>query len=248
MRVINREGSYTMQRIVCCALLATLAAAQNGSHNPRKGAKDLFLDASSTALVYVPPPPATKAKARQPPQKLPGRFGIHYRIELLKDDGEIVPVPATRPFRASERIRLQVTSNVTGRLTILQQINDGPFQPLFPGASTRPEESAVRAHAPVLIPRRGFRFDNNPGSITLAVRVDPETLYLPVAAGDSDSGAGERVVPPPPPLEETQLLAQRGSKGLVLEEDGADNYCVQPVQQDEPVRALVTTIKLQHVR
>ena len=82
--------------------------------------------------------------------------------------------------------------------------------------------------------------------ITLLVRVDPSPQLLP--ASSAEGQPSHSVMPGPPSMDETRTLARNGSKGLVLEEDGAEAYCSQTIQQDEPVKALIATIKLQHLR
>jgi hypothetical protein len=221
-----------MRFIVWLTMVAFAASAQT---QRRTGAKDIFIDPSAGSVVYTP---RKDAKIPNPTAEGagPSSMGIRYRIELLTTEGEIRPVSAARAFHTDERIRLQLESNLAGRLIIWQQLNGGPPEQLFPSRK-RAADMWIEAYTPVLIPARGFKFDDKPGLITLTVRVDPGR------AGAESQEVAHAV----PPIEETQRMAEEGSRSLVFEEDGHDVY-LATTDQGQTRRGVIAVIKLRHVR
>lgn len=152
------------------------------------GAKDAFIDAS-TGVVIAPrrtlcdvvsrcnSAPAAAPKSKQPQVSLPAVTGVRFSIELLKPSGGSLFVASDHPFRSGDRIRLHVTSNVNGRLTVFQSQDDAPFEQLFPDPAQSRAGHPVTSMSTVVLPnlKGDFEFDPKPGKlrVRLALLADP---------------------------------------------------------------------------
>lgn len=250
-------------RIPMAALCTVTVLAQTPAKTQGR-AKDAFLDTSSTVVVYVPKArarpsrptsgPPVPANGRAPREaeiavSAPKNVGVRYHIELLAANGEITRVPSTRAFASGEKIRLQVTSNVGGRLTVLQSVNGSAPQQLFPGPKTAPDDSIIRARTPILIPSGGFRFAPPASTIELTLRLDPEvhrTEKPASAVAVAHEATPDLIIADVPLVEDTVSRKSIGAKSLLLEEDGPETTVVQPVSNR--LEPLVTTIQLKQVR
>lgn len=176
--------------------------------------------------------------------------GAKYWIQLRKADGTIERVTAEREFHSGERIRLHLTSNVSGHLVIMQKENSGPYELLYP---TRPggKNQVLKGHEEVF-PSDGtwFRFDNNPGQVKLLVMITPESQsngpQAPPAQPDlRDASDTEEVASAM--VKRSEDLA--GGKGLVQETaEGEDlaTYVVLNPTQEAPAAPVAFEIAIRH--
>src|SRR5690348_9502731 len=121
-------------------LLLALAAAGAGD-DAMPGAKKLFYEPVSDALLKDPKPAATGGKKpiKPAPPVGGGRLdlaktatGVHCEIELQTPDGKMKMVPASTVFHTGDRFRLHVQSNVDGKLVVMWNQEKGPYHLLFP--------------------------------------------------------------------------------------------------------------------
>lgn len=182
-----------------------------------------------------------------------------YWVELLGPNGQVLRVNSSRMFKSGERIRLHVTSNVPGRLTIMQSQDSEPFSPLFPAASAADNRVEPLRETVIPGPKAWMRFDKRPGQIRLLMLLDsdaPRELMARAAPIPQQPAAS---TPPAshPHANELERLAEslRGSKALVVETDespgaAADYVVLKPASATaSPAAAqkLAVEVRLQHV-
>ncbi len=231
------------------AIFAESAAAQTG-------AKALFLDPTSGSGVAPVKPASSSAKksteARKSvePTPLAVNAGLMYYIERQGPDGRVDRVNPTTIFHSGDKIRLQLKSNVAGRLVIAQRNADGSSGVLFPDSRVNGGDNRIQANTVAALPSWGawFKFDNNQGEERLLVMLTPE---------GSNVQPGAMPAEPMRPWDEKRtqdvtLLAQaqRGSKALVIEvddsKDSAATYVVQPAGKVVSQGVITAEIVLVH--
>ena len=151
--------------------------------------------------------------------------GLMYYVELIQPNGATSRVDVSRGFRSGERIRLHFQSNVNGRLVIMQQVDDGPVQPLYPDSRVNGGDNQIRAGVDTVIPQGNawMRFDDNPGWIKLMVFLTTDSWYDALRPQLADFSTGsrdnQRII-------DAQFArAASRSRSLILE---VDNTGVQP--------------------
>jgi hypothetical protein len=186
--------------VICSTVFPYLAQAQ-------AGAKAAFIDRSSDVVVMrvSTQPVSGNQKKTAAPQKLyvPAVTGLMYWIEMRDEKNQLVRVNANRQFKTGERIRLHVTSNVNGALTILQGLNSEPPELLFPPAVGG--DNRVEAYKEKIFPSETgfFRFNSKAGNIRLLLMV--QATGVP----ESETPASRPTAPARPTTEVTKAPAQR---------------------------------------
>jgi hypothetical protein len=264
-----------IERVVLAAIVALPCLAQE------EGAKSLFRDASSGVVLHTPggskpggaprpsPGPRTAPRpgpaAEVQPVSLPAVTGLMYWIELRTESGQLLRVNANRQFKTGERIRLHVTSNVDGELTIMQSQNNGPLEMLFPASAG--QDNRVRRYEEKVFPSETgfFRFNAQTGNIRLLLMVRaegaPETLVAsrgPARPADRPaSSSGPRERPQAKPgggpysQDEAEFLAQiarsTGSKKLEIDDSPAEaaTYVVVDARKNREVTPGVLAVEVQ---
>ncbi len=215
-----------------------------------RGSKDLFFAPDEPSGM-----PAAGASAAG------GTMGVAYWIELTGPSGSPQRVTTDYVFRSGDRIRLIITSNRNGYLSLLNIGSSGRSRYLFPSAQTQPNANFIQANAPIVIPPRGaIRFDDTPGEELLLLMLSPQPMQT------AGGGPGVPSLPPqagypalPPaqgpsgysPEQTTQVLAAasaKGAKDLVVETEttGATpaTYAVAPLSSlDDGMITLKITLK-----
>lgn len=159
--------------------------------------------------------------------------GLKCRIELLESTGGARWVRPDRPFYSGDRIRIHVESNIDGRLSILQQQDNGVPQLLFPDKSTRGGDDVVEAGRDTMI---SLEFDESPGRVRLMVLL---MSNLPIGSTGSDP----RVL-----MAHAEKIAR--SKGLRIDVDSSGSepakFAVKPASNTDQSRAVATELLLVH--
>ncbi|MBL8291078.1 MAG: DUF4384 domain-containing protein [Bryobacterales bacterium] len=247
-----------MYRLLIPALVAIPCLAQE-----QAGAKALFHDPTSGVAIQSSRTPAPGGPRRAPqaaakPAAPGAASGLMYWVELLGANGQVLRVNSSRMFKSGERIRLHVTSNVPGRLTIMQSQDAEPYSALFPTASAGDNRVEPMRETVIPGPKAWMRFDKRPGQIRLLMLLDadqPKELMAraapipqqpaPAAPAASHAHANE-----------LERLAEslRGSKALVVETDespgaAADYVVLKPAAAASPAggQKLAVEVRLQHV-
>lgn len=229
--------------VVCGAAVLTLTTwAQSEA---QKGAKALFLD-TQTGRVVMPTVARSGADARNSAARVPAITGLMYYLELLTPNGELIRVNSNRTFHSGETVRLHVSSNIDGWLTILQSENGGKFEKLFPTASLPPSVSNIKKGVDTVLPGAGgwFKFDERPGEIRLLMMLTAEPVAAPVRLASAVDQTAESML-------STEKL-QRGSKALLVEtgdspQEGYEVRVVNSAQDRKvPPGQIVVELKLQH--
>jgi hypothetical protein len=194
------------------------------------GAKALFFTGHGTSEMVsqgesvtpsaqaTAPRPATPqvapAAQNRPQDNKSGYMGVSYWIEVTGRDGARQRVTADRVFRSGERIKLFITTNRDGYLSLLNIGSSGRSRLLYPHAQTQPNENVVQANAQFEVPQGGaIRFDDTPGEETLLLMLSPQPMrdLMPGAGGGAQAyqahppsapgyaaPAGLPPMPPPP--------------------------------------------------
>jgi hypothetical protein len=154
-------------------------------------------------------------------------MGVKYWVELIDTKGVRRQVTTEHVFRAGDRIKLHMSSNRDGYLTLVNLGSTGRTTVLFP---TGGANNFVKAGADYAVPPSGYlRFDNNPGQETLILTFSPE--------------AGT-------PTAQAALTMARGSKDLLIEVDGSSaqpaTYAVAPARAGTGPGTVALQIKLNH--
>ena len=222
---------------------------------PAKGAKALFLDPTSGAAIAStsgqPSARPRTVKAKKEGESSPDvNAGLMYYVERQRPDGQFERVNPTVTFRSGDKIRIQLKSNVNGRLVIAQRDSDGGSGVLFPDPRVEGGNNRIRAGQLTALPSATswFKFDEHPGDEHLLVMLTPD--------GNQAAPGAFPEVPPKQwdshRTEQVSLLAQaqKGSKALVIEVDEAKEapatYVVQPAGQKVSQGVITTEIVLQH--
>jgi hypothetical protein len=230
--------------------MMVIAAAGQAAEVSLPGAKQIFgMDPTSGAQIKDGPKKGTRP-SNQPAAELKsavkGATGLQYWIELQTPGGP-ARVPSNYVFHTGDRIRLHITSNVDGKLVVMQSQDQGPYQLLFPAGPQG--DNRVRKYQDNVFPPKFFRFDNNPGDVRLMLMVTADgAAQLPVAAAPSEPEPPSAPVRPARPTApspaatanpqrasasggnpdlraqyEAELRTQaeklRGSKALIVEDD-----------------------------
>ncbi len=193
-----------------------------------------IMDELKAAVDALPPnstamaPPGTKdlKAAGATPTAAPA-MGVKYWVELIDSKGTRRQVTTEHVFRAGDRIKLHMTSNRDGFLTLVNLGSSGRTTVLFP---TGGANNFVKAEADYAVPPNGYlRFDENPGEETLILTFSPQ--------------AGT-------PTPQAALAMARGSKDLLLEVDASSaqpaTYAVAPARSANEPGTVATQIKLNH--
>jgi Domain of unknown function (DUF4384) len=123
-------------------------------------------------------------------------MGVSYWIEVAGRDGVKQRVTADRVFRSGERIKLFITTNRDGYLSLLNIGSSGRSRLLYPHAQTQPNENFVQANAQFEVPQGGtIRFDDTPGEETLLLMLSPQPMQNLMPGG----GGGAQAYQAPPP-------------------------------------------------
>jgi hypothetical protein len=177
-----------LERVLLAVVFAAPCLAQ-------ESAKSMFNDRSSNVAV-VPVSDRVPRKGGPPKTAAPAPAvrpitALMYWIELRQENGQLMRVNANRQFKSGERIRLHVTSNVDGALTIVQSQNNGAPEMLFP--PSRGGDNRVEAYKEKVFPSETgfFRFDPQAGNIRLLLMVQ--------ANGAPAVRVGPAADPPAPP-------------------------------------------------
>jgi hypothetical protein len=158
------------------------AATQAAKSAPDKQA------ASQTAKSAARPggaksAPSAQAKTGQPQgtHLLQAAVPLGLRYAVLKRDasGRYQEVDPDSPFRAGDRIRLQINANTAGYLYVVMQGSSGSWQLLFPSAEVASGSNRVEKGQALQIPpgdRGQFVFDETAGTekIFLVLTRQPE--------------------------------------------------------------------------
>lgn len=242
-----------MSRLIAlgCVVAAALTAQETPSG--QKGAKALFLDPTSGAAVASRSrPPVKNTAALEKASALPATVnaGMMYYLEMARSDGSTQRASPTTIFHSGDRIRLQLRTNVDGRLVIAQRNPDGGSSVLFPDPRVNGGDNHIRAGQIAALPSANawFRFDENAGEEHVLVMLTPD-INRPAPGAFPE-------VPPKQwdqhRTEEVTLLAQaqRGSKALVVEVDNTREapatYLVQPAGHTVAQGVITTEIVLTH--
>ena len=245
-------------RLMIPALLAIAGMAEE-----QTGAKALFHDPTSGVAIQSSRTPAPGGPRRAPqtaakPAAAPAS-GLMYWVELLGPNGQVLRVNSSRMFKSGERIRLHVTSNVPGRLTIMQSQDAEPFSPLFPTAATADNRVEPLRETVIPGPKAWMRFDKRPGQIRLLMLLDSDAPRELMARANPVPQQPVASAPPAshPHANELERLAEslRGSKALVIESDespgaAADYVVLKPTAASASPSAaqkLAVEVRLQHV-
>lgn len=246
-----------------------LAATSSG----QESAKSLFQDPAFAKPVVAPAatqvvphktgikPSAVQVRAQSVVS--PAITGLRYWIELRTGRNELVEARPGTVFHSGDRIRLHATSNVNGRLTIMQSEDGAPFKMLFPTGSS-PDNRVQRLEERVLPSERSwFKFDNRPGQLRLMMMVTADRLSpspsSPDSATEHDGNSGKPLVPDDGVSEiasaatiRRTIEMQKGSKALVVEDDEPvssepANYVVVDARKDNSLAgAVAVEILLDH--
>lgn len=233
-----------------------------GQPGQEKGAKAIFLDTQSGRMAMpIVPRPATKPDAL--PVDVPAITGLMFYFELLQPNGELVRVNSSRAFRSGEKVRLHVTTNVDGRLAILQSQDKGKFEELFPSPKLPASAALVHKGIETILPTPGgwFKFDEQTGEIRLLMMLTAGTGKAPAAVASYPpirNEASPAGLPGNADERSEAMMAfeklQRGSKALLIETDDSprDASEVRLVNSEKdrqlPPGRIVVELRLQHRR
>ena len=215
----------------------------------------LWLDTTSGAVVGPGKEVKSNAKRSDTGQKPLGppalrvNTGLMYYIDRERPGGRLERVLPSTTFHSGERIRLQLMSNVAGRLRISQRNPDGTSDVLFPDSRVNGGDDRIEARTLAVLPsgKDWFTFDKNPGEEHILVELRPQGSSAepePMRAEIPRKETRERT-------EEVALLAEGlKTRGLKMEIDDSKaspaTYCVMPAGKVLPQGVLAVEIVLVH--
>jgi hypothetical protein len=112
------------------------------------------------------------------------QIGLGYSLVMQDKKGRAIRVDPSRTFRAGDRVRLVLESNIAGYLYVFYRENDSDPIMLFPDARLNNGNNYIQGHVPTEIPSskeideryRWFVFDNKPAIENLYIIVTREPL------------------------------------------------------------------------
>jgi hypothetical protein len=235
----------------CCVLVITLVASSAVAEGSR-GAKAIFVDTTSGAVVsggarQPEPRPAKRSKTRTANGSAPARTvapqvaGLMYYLELVSASGQRSRVTADSTFHSGDRILVHVVSSTDGDLAVFQHDPDGTISRLFPDTRVNGGSAFIARNVDTTVPSptSWFRFDDQTGTERLSVVLTPR---------------GRAAPPRPSATMTTAALSEfrsgAGSKGLLLETENSGpeqaTYVVRPMQDDRAAEPLIVEITLKH--
>lgn len=211
-----------------------------------KGAKAIFQSGEGPTVMASSSSDTiekTKKKTNSTVPMVQKYMGVSYWIELLDSRGQMDRVTTARTFRSGDRIKLNIETNQSGYLYVINIGSTGRSHVLFPHSGVN--SNLVTAWTPYQIPYGTYmRFDENPGEELLLVMLSPKPI------GDTPSGT-----PVQGPLnnQETQYYTQvaqaKGAKDIVLETESTGikpaSYVVAPMSSLQ-TGMITLKIKLRH--
>lgn len=238
--------AFPIMLVLC---LASAAFAEEGT----KGAKAIFIDSTSTTIVVTesatPAKRRNKPTTRKPTPPAVARSaatevsGLMYYVELVSANGETSRVTTDRVFRSGERILLHVTSSIDGDIAVLQRMPDGQLTTLFPDARIRNGSAYISKNVDTILPASTawFRFDNEPGTEELILRLTPRVATAPPEQSRVTHAT---------PIRTDDITSAAGSKGLLVETEntGAQQatYVVRRTEAGQVPEPIVVRILLEH--
>jgi hypothetical protein len=111
-------------------------------------------------------------------------IGLGYSLYMQDKLGRSVRVDPSRTFKAGDKVRLNLESNINGYLYVFYRENDSPPIMLFPDARLNGGSNQITAHVPYEVPsskepdprNQWFTFDNKPATENLYIIVTREPL------------------------------------------------------------------------
>jgi hypothetical protein len=145
--------------------------------------------------------------------------GIQYWIDLQDGSGKMRRVTSRHVFQSGDRIKLQVKSNTSGYLYVLNEDESGKRTPLYPvnGQMSALVEPGMAYTIP---PRGSIRFDDNPGNEKVTIALTRNSISGPSGRDGSSSTRGSLV---------SCRSSSGGTKGMFSEDD-ADFDCLRKSQ------------------
>ncbi len=99
---------------------------------------------------------------------------VEISILLRQSDGALVPVDSKKDFRAGDQVRIELKSNFSGYLYIVNHGTSGKKQLLFPRAG---DTNQIQSQTLMIFPAKNdLRFDHNAGFETLQMILSPAPL------------------------------------------------------------------------
>lgn len=224
------------------------------------GAKAIFVSGEGPTVVVETPdaavpahrmlqPASSKTEAGTPSTPQRERYiGFSYWVELIDGAGQRTRVTTDRLFRRGDRVQLNIESNWSGYLYVINMASTGRLQVLFPHPAVSPGDNFVGARTRYEVPPDAYiQCDDNFGQEGIWVMLSPTPL----------SGI---TLSPSPHLqvlstEDTARLAVlahlKGAKDLLLEVDSASpqpaSYVVAPLSMLESTGEMISMqVKLKH--
>jgi hypothetical protein len=211
------------------------------------GAKSIFGSGEGPVIkTFSEPSKTTPKKAKSYKQETEKYVGISYKLALIGEDGRMEIVPKSRIFKSGERMRILVTTNQPGYLTVLNVGPTGNTSVLF--------KEYVKGFNPYTIPfQTNLVFTGAPGTERILMTLsDDQSFDTPPIRVASLDGAKDIV--PEDSLESRYAVLSpengwrpvNGSKDIALESDNGTNYGVVPASAIQGRNALSLEIKLKH--
>lgn len=130
-------------------------------------------------------------------------IALGYSLFMRDSQGNAVRVDPSREFRAGDRVRLSLETNIDGYLYVFYTENDSNPQMIFPDARLDEGYNEIDAHVPAEVPSsfetderlRWFVFDQNPANERLYIVVTKEPLPGVPIADDLTEYCKERPKP-----------------------------------------------------
>lgn len=229
--------------VVSLASIVAMAGEQ-------RGAKSIFVDTTSGAVVESKPqPPAKPATQKQtqrrstpaatPAAAVPAASpGLMHYIELVSPSGERRQVTTDDTFRSGDRILLHMQSNVDGYIEVLQRGPNGTMTRLFPDDRVNGGSAFISKGKDTVLPSptAWFRFDDQPGIEHLVVYLTPH--------GSGTPAPWQPVTPAQAAQDAVQTGA--GSKSLLIETDNSSDKPATYAVAQPGTQRMSMTILLKH--
>lgn len=186
----------------------------------------------------TPPPAVVPAAGSATAEAAPG---VRYWIEIETPGGS-TQVTAHREFRAGDRIRLHLYSNVAGNVVVSYVGSTGKAARWLPPSDAGESAVAVPAYGELSLPPPGswLRFDDNPG-------VERVFVIFSIEKGGIDSlPLGPRPAPEAVTRLASLAASARGSKDMLWETDEGSPGAVGTYAVSLAGEPLIIEIPLRH--
>lgn len=231
---LSKMRNFNLKILILCIALGSSNAMAQKARSLFDSGTGVAIDSNANAVNEMPasknlvanpsannpPPTANTTQVNNPaktsPEKSKERFvGLSYTVFQEMPNGELKKVSPDTSFKTGDRIKVEVMSNLSGRLMVANIGPQGDFNEI--GAQQ------VTAKKPISVPENGFlKFVGTPGKEQLMfVLADPKLAAKPASAQKVNASSNLNWV-----TIASDCQKKPASRSLVVDDSAGNQYQV----------------------